>query len=116
AIRQYGHECWTHEVLESLATREEANEAEIKWIDRLNTLAPSGYHLHTGRAKTRHASVADKIRATRASKPIAWQEAQIALLRKAHAEWLSATSSEERREAARDAWRSILPEKRSEIA
>jgi hypothetical protein len=53
AIRQYGKNAFSHEVLEVCETLEAANEAEIKWIDHFNSrdprfgfnLAPGGEHI-----------------------------------------------------------------------
>lgn len=52
AIRKYGKNAFSHEVLQTCETLEEANQAEIDWIEKLNTrdpkfgfnLAPGGQH------------------------------------------------------------------------
>lgn len=116
AIRKHGHDCWTHEVLETVASQAEIDAAETKWISQLNTIAPHGYNLDTGGIAPRHPNVREKIRKTRAAKPIEWQKTQTALLREAHVVWLASSSSEERREKALEAWRRISPEERGEIA
>lgn len=48
AIAKYGWENFEHRLLEEDLTIEEANEKEIFWIAKLNTLSPNGYNLVTG--------------------------------------------------------------------
>jgi hypothetical protein len=48
AIATHGHDAFDHEVLETVATREEANAAEVKWIAHFGCLAPGGYNLQQG--------------------------------------------------------------------
>lgn len=48
AIRKYGAAAFAHEVLETVETREAANEAEARWIAKLGTRAPAGYNLSAG--------------------------------------------------------------------
>lgn len=48
AIAKYGWENFEHKLLEENLTIEEANEEEIFWISKLNTLSPNGYNLVTG--------------------------------------------------------------------
>ena len=48
AIRKYGSDAFTHEVLEVVATAEEADAAEKLWIEKLGCLAPGGYNLDGG--------------------------------------------------------------------
>lgn len=48
AIRKYGEDAFEHQVLEVVATRTEANEAEVKWIKQLNCRVPHGYNLAGG--------------------------------------------------------------------
>lgn len=48
AINKYGWDNFTHEVLETVNCREQANGLEIKYILEHNTLAPAGYNLTTG--------------------------------------------------------------------
>lgn len=48
AIRKYGAENFTIEVLEECDTREQLNEREIFWIATLNCKAPNGYNLTDG--------------------------------------------------------------------
>lgn len=49
AIRLYGKDAFDHEVLEVCNTLEEANIAEVKWIDFYNTRDPkSGFNLSKG--------------------------------------------------------------------
>jgi predicted GIY-YIG superfamily endonuclease len=45
AIRKYGRDAWTHDIIEAnIATKAEACAAEIRWIVELGTLAPVGYN------------------------------------------------------------------------
>jgi|19_taG_2_1085344.scaffolds.fasta_scaffold59829_2 hypothetical protein len=48
AIEKYGKESFTKEILEECATRDEMNEKEIYWIDKLKSLTPNGYNIHPG--------------------------------------------------------------------
>lgn len=49
AIRKHGPDAFDHEVLESgIATLEEANLAEIKWIAHFGCIAPVGYNISSG--------------------------------------------------------------------
>ena len=48
AIRKYGVENFLCIVLEECETQEELNEAEIKWIARLNCMTPNGYNCTAG--------------------------------------------------------------------
>jgi hypothetical protein len=48
AIRKYTPTAFHHEVLAEVRTQDEANDAEIAWIAKLNARAPSGYNLEIG--------------------------------------------------------------------
>jgi group I intron endonuclease len=49
AIRKYGREAFSHEVIEVIqATREGADDIETAWIAKLNCLAPHGFNLAEG--------------------------------------------------------------------
>lgn len=48
AIAKYGWGNFKHKLLEENLTVEEANEKEIFWIAKFNTLSPNGYNLVTG--------------------------------------------------------------------
>ena len=48
AIRKYGVENFTVEVIEECATPEQLNEREIFWIAKLNTKHPHGYNMTDG--------------------------------------------------------------------
>jgi len=49
AIKKYGKENFHKEILEECTTRDELNDAEMKWISTLNTLDINiGYNLHKG--------------------------------------------------------------------
>lgn len=55
AIRQYGKDAFTHEILEKCSTLEEANAAEIKWIEHLDTTNPEkGFNIKVGGDHTPH--------------------------------------------------------------
>ncbi len=48
AIEKYGKENFIIECMDFANSLEELNKKEIEWIDRLDSLAPSGYNLKTG--------------------------------------------------------------------
>lgn len=48
AIRKYGADNFTREVIDTAETVEELDEKEIYWIAKLNTLFPNGYNLKEG--------------------------------------------------------------------
>lgn len=48
AIRKYGADSFTHQVLETYETWSEAVAAECRWIVELNTRAPAGYNATSG--------------------------------------------------------------------
>jgi len=48
AIKKYGWDAFTHEILLDGLTLDEANEAEQRLITEHNTLSPNGYNLTTG--------------------------------------------------------------------
>ncbi len=48
AIRKYGADAFTHEVLERMSTEAGAKRAEQLWIRELRTRAPGGYNLTDG--------------------------------------------------------------------
>jgi hypothetical protein len=48
AIRKYGPDAFEHETLETAETLNEANEAEVRWISKLQTRVPHGYNLEAG--------------------------------------------------------------------
>ena len=51
AIREYGKDAFSHEVLEVCDTLEEANAAEIRWIEHFNSIDPKkGFNLERSRA------------------------------------------------------------------
>lgn len=55
AIRQYGKEAFSHEVLEVCSSLEEANLAEAKWVDHFNSRDPQfGFNLAPGGDHTPH--------------------------------------------------------------
>ena len=48
AIHKYGSSSFTQKVLETCDNLDSANEAEIKWIAKLQTMSPFGYNLDAG--------------------------------------------------------------------
>jgi len=49
AIRKYGINVWTHEILQKITTKEDANANEIKWISYFDSTNPlKGYNKHAG--------------------------------------------------------------------
>lgn len=48
AMRKHGVECFSFRVLESFDSREEALNAECRYIQELNSFAPHGYNMTTG--------------------------------------------------------------------
>lgn len=48
AIRKYGPDSFDHEVLEVVATQQEADLTETEWIKRKVSLVPTGYNLNSG--------------------------------------------------------------------
>ena len=48
AIKKYGWENFSVEVIEEYENRDKLNEREIFWIAKLNTKTPNGYNLTTG--------------------------------------------------------------------
>jgi hypothetical protein len=55
AIRKYGKDAFSHEVLETCLTLEEANAAEQKWIEHFKTRDPQfGFNLAEGGSHTPH--------------------------------------------------------------
>lgn len=48
AISKYGADNFSIEQIDSANSREELNEKERYWIEKLNTLSPNGYNLTTG--------------------------------------------------------------------
>lgn len=53
AINKYGKESFTREVVARCLTQEDADEKEIEWSERLNTLSPNGYNLKVGQGRGR---------------------------------------------------------------
>lgn len=48
AIKKYGEENFTIEVIDTAETIDELNEKEIYWISFFNSLVPNGYNLQSG--------------------------------------------------------------------
>jgi hypothetical protein len=87
AIREYGPDSFTIEVLQECDDQPSLNRAERAWIERLETLAPTGYNGSLGiwRSKDQAARTgaklrgrlvtwADKIAATRTGQPVTEQQ------------------------------------------
>lgn len=61
AIQKYGQASFDIEIVEECETREELDEAEGRWIEWLNSLAPNGYNIRPGGGC--HAPLAPETRA-----------------------------------------------------
>lgn len=48
AVKKYGKENFSIEVIDTASSIEELNQKEIDWIKKLNTLSPNGYNLKSG--------------------------------------------------------------------
>lgn len=71
AIQKYGKENFTIEQIDIAGTLESLNLLEIHYINKLNTLAPSGYNLELGGdSKVCHEDTKAKISATMKTKPV----------------------------------------------
>jgi group I intron endonuclease len=130
AIRKYGEDVFEHQVLEVVATRAEANEAEVKWIKQLNCRVPHGYNLAGGAGaleyahETTRALIGSIVRA-RYQKMTAEQKAEL-FSRSIHM-WTpdrrvrarALMQSEEQRESIaaghKRYWAKLSPEERSEV-
>jgi hypothetical protein len=119
AIRKYGRDAFTHEVLEVVDTSVAADEAERAWISRLSTIAPNGYNLRTGGSRANRLvsergkrAMSDAMKAWHASKT---PEERRELSRRAGL--ISASASpEERRERSRRAHAATTPEQMREAS
>lgn len=60
AIKKYGAENFTIEVIDSASSRDELNAKEIFWIEFLNTMSPNGYNLNSG--GNDHVKISDETR------------------------------------------------------
>jgi group I intron endonuclease len=92
AIHKYGADAFIHEVLETAATQDAANLAEIYWIDRYNTIKPNGYNLDSGGG--RHPETRKKVSAGLSA-------------------YLAALSPEARSRRTQKQWESMTPEQRA---
>ena len=127
AIRKYGPDAFSHEVLQECVSRDEANVVEVEWIARLNTRVPYGYNLDAG------GKVLPKHEITRARMSAGVQarwdkmtaEERSALRRTtttfeqrstAAKQANAARTAEERSAAPRDGWAKLSAAQRSEIA
>lgn len=99
AIREYGAEAFTREVLQECEDQQSLNRAERHWIDTLGTVAPAGYNLSRGFG--RHPLSAAKTSATLMGRPCTWGDKISAAMtgRRATPQGLSALA------AGREAWR-----------
>ena len=60
AIKKYGQDNFTIEVIDTATTIDELNEKEIYWISFYNSLVPNGYNLQTGGKNSRCAESTKK--------------------------------------------------------
>lgn len=61
AIKKYGFECFTSEILESGLSLEEANILEVKHIQGFRTIHPYGYNLANGWMSSKHNNETKKL-------------------------------------------------------
>ncbi len=75
AIRKYGADAFTHEILDIVSTQDGANRAEVVWIEQRRTRAPYGYNLdgggnaHAPKHATTRKKLSDNARARHAALP-----------------------------------------------
>ena len=122
AIRKHGEAAFEHEVLEDgIATQEEANAAEIRWIAALGTIAPNGYNLDMGGGvKSSHPGTREKIAASMRAHMAALTPEQraarrpsTAAIRVLHAgrdAWINSKTHEELSAIARSRQSGVSPE------
>ena len=139
AIRKYGPDAFTHEILEVVTAAEAADVAEKLWIEKLGCLAPNGYNLDGGGRATH--DVHESTRALQSVATLKLHASRSPAERKAISEaardtWLKISTAEERSAiakansllrmantspeqlsaSARKAWASMSPERRREAA
>jgi len=116
AIKKYGWENFTHEILADNLTQEEANKLEEHYILDHNTLTPHGYNLTTGGdGKQCSEETKAKISAARTGKPRSEKTKN-----KIRDYWLANPHSEEHivkmQEARNATRRPLTPEERAKIS
>lgn len=116
ALRKYSEEQWTHEILATVSTQEEANASEIEWIARLQTIVPNGYNIDSGGKNPARPTLGAKLKAAFDRKPEDQRRAQVAQMDVGYKDWLLRTTPEQRSQISRDARNSLPAEQRSEIA
>lgn len=115
AIRKYGSEAFTHEVLDVVMTQEGANIAEGAWIKHLQCLVPHGYNLNAyGEGSTAHPETRQKKseNAKRIWAAMAPEERNARSHNGVTAMYAS-LSSQQRRENVKRFWQSLSPEQRA---
>src|SRR5574337_250494 len=103
AIRDHGHEAFSHEILEIVETQEAADEAEIRWIGKLQSKSPHGYNLTIG------GSGLDKVRAGQKD---FWAQFNSEEKSKRVRHQLAGMSQEEKSARVRKSWAGMTPEAR----
>ena len=73
AIRKYGADAFDVTVLQAVSTVEEANIAEVEWIDELNCRAPNGYNITPGGVGNRNWTEEQKLARSQLMKKL-WEE------------------------------------------
>ncbi len=63
ALRQYGIESFTFEIIDRASTQPELNAKEKQWIAALNSMCPNGYNLTAGGFGTSGWKASDEVRA-----------------------------------------------------
>ncbi|MHB8330789.1 MAG: GIY-YIG nuclease family protein [Candidatus Dormibacteria bacterium] len=114
AIRKYGPDAFTHEILDVVFSQEGANIAECVWIEKRGTVSPGGYNLDRGgRTHSVHESSRQKMsksmRAVRAAHTAEEKAALSAKIREA----LALLPPEERSDIVRRGRATLGPEKRA---
>jgi hypothetical protein len=109
ALKKYGINGFTCEVLDVVTTLDGANRAETCWIKHLRTLAPDGNNLDSrGRVKIRHPETIQKIREAHLKN----RERRSEMGRRL----MAAKTPEQLREAALKGWANSSPKRRENIS
>lgn len=127
ALRKYGADTFTHEVLDVVASQEGANIAERAWIKQRGTIVPDGYNLADGgrlftthpttkrrigdASRARYAAMTPEQRHEHGLKVNAARtpEERADIAKRRSAAW----TPEQRSEMVRKAWANATPEQRA---
>jgi group I intron endonuclease len=119
AIRAYGWESFSVEVLELCETETDTLAAEVFWVDWYDAMSPSGFNLTSGGEKSKHISDATRVKmsasnrgrkhsaesralmsAQRKGRPVLPDGPTPEMLEKRRARWASKTDAERAQSAA----------------